>query len=425
VRPLRDKEGGTRGFLKVAHDITEQRRKEREPTESEERLRLLVENVKDFAMFTLDLDGRITHWNPGAQNLTGYPEDEILGQSVDTLYSMEDQASGLPRKDRELALRDGSHVAEHWFVRKDGRRVFVIEAAQRIQDSEGKVRGLAKVSRDITRRKKLEDELREARENLEKLVSERTARLQASVNQLEAFSYSLSHDLRAPLRAMRGFSEILATRFADRLGPEGNELVSQIIDGARRLDTLIQDVLTFGRVGREEIALDAVDLQALIGRIIGRSPGLRQPNATITIDGQLLKVLGHEPLLSQCLMNLLENAVKFVPPGVQPKVRIRTEPRDGRVRVWVEDNGIGIAKEQQARVFGLFQRLHRQDAYPGTGVGLAIVHKAVERMGGTTGVESEPGQGSRFWLELAASLAQTKPRDQISQSYASSGKEIS
>jgi signal transduction histidine kinase len=112
-------------------------------------------------------------------------------------------------------------------------------------------------------------------------------------------------------------------------------------------------------------------------------------------------VLGHENLLSQCLLNLLQNAVKFVARGRPPKIRIWTEDRGGRVRVWVEDNGIGIAKDQQERIFGLFQRLHRQDAYPGTGVGLAIVRKAVERMGGTTGVESEPGKGSRFWLELA------------------------
>jgi len=401
VRPLKDTEGRTIGFLKVAHDITEQRRKERELQESEGRLRFLVENVKGFAMFTLDLDGRITHWSPAAEGLLGYSEKEILGQRVDSLYSEEDQNSGLPRMERELALQEGSHAAEHWLVRKDGQRVFVIEGAQRIQDEEGKVRGIAKVARDITKRKKLEDELREAIENLERLVSERTARLQASISQLEAFSYSLSHDLRAPLRAIRAFSEILSDKFGNQLGPEGKELAERIIDGARRLDQLIQDVLSFGRVGREEIALDAVDLEELLGRLIATWPEFRPPNADVVIAGPLLKVLGHENLLGQCFLNLLQNAVKFVAPGRPPKVRIWTEARDGRVRVWVEDNGIGIAKDQQERIFGLFQRLHRQDAYPGTGVGLAIVRKAVERMGGTTGVESDPGQGSRFWLELA------------------------
>jgi signal transduction histidine kinase len=207
--------------------------------------------------------------------------------------------------------------------------------------------------------------------------------------------------LRAPLRAIRAFSEILSDKFGNQLGPEGKELAERIIDGARRLDQLIQDVLSFGRVGREEIALDAVDLEELLGRLIATWPELRPPNAEVAIAGPLLKVLGHENLLSQCFLNLLQNAVKFVAPGRPPKVRIWTEARDGRVRVWVEDNGIGIAKDQQERIFGLFQRLHRQDAYPGTGVGLAIVRKAVERMGGTTGVESDPGQGSRFWLELA------------------------
>jgi PAS domain S-box-containing protein len=401
VRPLRDSHGVVHGFLKVAHDVTEQRRKEQALRESEERFRLLWENVKDFAIFTFDLNACVTHWNPGAEKLFGYRPDEILGQSIDALFTMEDQRSGLPRMERESALREGTIRHENWLVRKDGRKLYATEAVQQIKDNQGMVRGFAKIARDITERKKLEDELREARDHLEGLVSERTAQLQATLSELEAFSYSMSHDLRSPLRALRGYSEVLAGQFGEKLGPEGLSLVNRIIEGACRLDQLTQDVLTFGQLRREEIGLEVVDLEAMVGRTIQTHPEFQPPNAQVTLDASLRRVLGCEPLLSQVFSNFLQNAIKFVASGVKPQVRIWTEPRDTVVRIWVEDNGIGIERHQQERIFDMFQRLHRQDAYPGTGVGLAIVRKAAEKMGGKVGVESEVGKGSRFWLELA------------------------
>ena len=400
VRPLRDPDGQVHGFLKVAHDITEQRRKEEALRESEERLRLMWENVKDFAIFTFDWDGRITHWNPGAESMFGYPAEQVLGQDVAMLYSIEDRAAGLPSKEREVALREGLQLSEHWCIAKDGRKIFVTEAVRRMEDSNGRVRGFTMAARDITQRKKLEDELRDARDHLERLVSERTAQLQSTVSQLEAFSYSLSHDLRAPLRAMRGYSEVLSARFGQQLDPEARRLVSEIMAGAKRLDQLIQDVLAFGRIGREDIGLGAVDLEPLLRRIVNQDARLQSPEAEVSIVTPMPKVLGSEALLQQVFSNLLDNAIKFVPAGVRPTVRVYSETHGNVVRVWLEDNGIGIPKELQHRIFGLFQRLHSQDEYPGTGLGLAIVRKAIERMGGQAGVESEPGRGSRFWLEL-------------------------
>ena len=194
MRPLRDKDGKTYGFLKVAHDITEQRQVEEELRNKEERYRLLVASVKDFALFTTDASGHITHWNPGAEKLLGYPQEEILGQSVDCIYTREDQESGIPKRHRDIALTDGVHVDEIWFVRKDGSRLFVTEALRRIDDEQGKLRGFAMVGRDITERKSLEDELRQARDHLETLVEERTGRLRGTIRELESFSYSVSHD---------------------------------------------------------------------------------------------------------------------------------------------------------------------------------------------------------------------------------------
>ena len=163
---------------------------------------------------------------------------------------------------------------------------------------------------------------------------------------------------------------------------------------------MIRDVLTYSRVAREKIELRTIDVEQLMRQIIDERPDLQPPRAEIEIAAPLQPVRGHEAYLSQCITNLLDNAVKFVPPNQQPRVRIWSETNDGQVRIWFEDNGIGIPKEAQERVFGLFQRMHPEKEFPGTGVGLTIVRKAVERMGGQAGVESEPGHGSRFWLQL-------------------------
>jgi signal transduction histidine kinase len=168
------------------------------------------------------------------------------------------------------------------------------------------------------------------------------------------------------------------------------------------MDLLIEDVLKLSRLGREPIRLQALDLEKILRKVIAEMPQVQESLAEISVAQPLHKVLGHESLLSQCASNLLGNAVKFVAPGVRPQVNIWTEAFNDRVRVWIKDNGVGIPKGKQDRIFGLFQRLHHDDAYPGTGIGLAIVRKAIERMNGKVGVESEPGQGSRFWLELAA-----------------------
>jgi len=240
--------------------------------------------------------------------------------------------------------------------------------------------------------------------SLEQTVSDRTAKLRETIAELEAFSYSLSHDMRAPLRSMQGFSQIVLTRYGETIGSPGTDLLKRVIHAAERLDRLIQDVLAFSRLSRQQIQIEGLDLDKLLLQIIHERPELQPPQAQIKIEHPLLRVLGHEASLTQCLTNLLDNAVKFVEPGTIPRILVRTETFDGRVRLWIQDNGIGIEKEVQQRLFGMFQRLHDHRDYPGTGIGLAIVRKAIERMRGQVGVESEPGKGSRFWLELPGAI---------------------
>jgi PAS domain S-box-containing protein len=243
-------------------------------------------------------------------------------------------------------------------------------------------------------------QLEEHTRNLERAVAERTAKLRESIEELEAFSYSLSHDMRAPLRAITSFSEILESRYGERIGPQGKDLLDRVISAAARLDRLIRDVLAYSRMTLAPIERTRLDAEKLIRQIVEEHPSFQEPDAEVEICTPLLSFVGHEASLTQCIYNLLSNAIKFVPKGKKPHVRISTEPFENYVRLWVEDNGIGIPEEAKNRMFLMFQRFHRSSEYEGTGIGLAIVRKAVERMGGKAGVESTPGQGSRFWLLL-------------------------
>lgn len=235
---------------------------------------------------------------------------------------------------------------------------------------------------------------------LEALVNERTGSLREAIAQMEEFSYSVSHDLRSPARAMQGYAIALLEDYGERLDEEGREFLNRIIRSSTRMDRLIQDILTYSRLSRRELKLHPIPLDRLVLEVIQQYPEMRTPKAEITIVGPLLPVIGHEPSVSQILSNLLSNAVKFVAPGQQPKVNVFSERRGDFVRLWIEDNGIGIRAEHHQRLFGMFERIHPDKRYEGTGIGLAIVRKAAERMGGATGVESEGEKGSRFWVEL-------------------------
>jgi len=248
------------------------------------------------------------------------------------------------------------------------------------------------LQREIAERKRAEEEI------------ERRAEEVGAVNkELEAFSYSVSHDLRAPLRAMQGFAQALNEDFADRLGPVAQDYTRRIVAAACRMDTLIQDLLAYSRLSRAQMLLQPLDLRSVMAQIRTHTEGEfrdREAVVEVAIPEAFPHVMAHPTTLVQVVTNLLTNAVKFVGPGVRPHVRVWAEERDEWGRLWVEDNGIGIAQEHQDRIFRVFERLHGSEMYPGTGIGLAIVAKGTERMGGRAGVESTPGKGSKFWIEL-------------------------
>ncbi len=249
--------------------------------------------------------------------------------------------------------------------------------------------------------RRLHAELVRANTGLDQLVRERTAELQETVNELEHFSYTITHDLRAPLRALHGFSEMLTEELESSRPSEQTRLcLERIAVAAARMDRLITDALNFSKVLRHQMELAPQDPEALLKGMIDSYPAFQPPLAQIRIEGPLPRLRANEAGLTQCFSNLLGNAVKFVAPGRVPEVRIRAEPRGDVVRLWFEDNGIGIPAEMSGRIFGMFQRLSKD--YEGTGIGLALVKKVAERMQGRVGFESMPGQGSRFWLEFRA-----------------------
>lgn len=259
---------------------------------------------------------------------------------------------------------------------------------------------------EINERKKMGDELRKVHAQLadhagqlEQAVEERTTELTAANKQLEAMVYSIAHDLRAPLRSMQGFSEMLM-KGSDRIGDEVRGYADRINKSAQFMDAMVKDMIAFSRISQQRIESTSVSLKTVFDLVLADiKENIQESNARIESPGPWPVVLANQAIFVGLLSHLVSNALKFAGPEVPPLVRLRTEDRAEFIRVWVEDNGCGIAPGYQEQIFRLFTRLEG-DKYPGTGVGLAIVQKGIERMGGRVGVESAPGHGSRFWLEL-------------------------
>ncbi len=253
------------------------------------------------------------------------------------------------------------------------------------------------------RQARLREAVERHAQELEERVAARTAELEERNAELEAFSYTVSHDLRAPLRAIQGFSQAILEDQADRLDDEGREYAVRVVRAAARLDLLIQDLLAYSRLSRADLTLARVDMGAAVhDALVQLESDLQQRGASVEVTEPFGYVRAHRTTLVQVLANLVSNAAKFVAKGTTPVIRISAERRGAVLRCVVEDNGIGVAEEHRDRIFRVFERLHGIEAYPGTGIGLAIVRKGLERMGGRAGMEPGGDQGSRFWIELPA-----------------------
>jgi signal transduction histidine kinase len=249
-------------------------------------------------------------------------------------------------------------------------------------------------------------ELVEYARTLEHRVAERTANLQMTVRSLEGVCYHIAHDLRAPLRAMQGFTTLLLHHYGRDLDATAEDFAQRISSAATRMDRLIGDLLDFGRLSHVELSFTRINLDARTDAVLTEmTEEIHSRQAEVTVDCPLPQIVGNLTVVHQILTNLIQNALKYVQLGRPPRVHIWARSNETTVRLWVEDNGIGIAPEHHERIFRVFERLDHSGDYPGTGIGLAIVAKGAERMGGKVGVESQLGHGSRFWIEFPRASA--------------------
>lgn len=376
--PVRDHNQKLLGFGKITRDLTERRL-------SDQRYRLLVESVLDYAIFSMDATGHIGSWNIGAERLKGYRPEEIIGKHFSVFYTKQDRERDLPGYVLKTAADTGHFEGEGWRVRKDGSLFWASVVVTALRDEEGQLYGFSKVTRDVTERKKLLDALQQHSQELELRMRERE-----EINaELEAFAYSVSHDLRAPLRAVSGFADALREDCGPQLDSCGVDYLDEITRAAGRMNNLVQDLLDYGRVSRVEIPLEDISLRAVVDDAAAQWNDRDGGTLQVDVPSEML-VHAHAQLLRQIVSNLLSNGFKFH--GAEaPRVVVSAEPRDEFVRLSVRDNGIGIAPKYHDRIWNVFERLHDRDSYPGTGIGLAIVKRGVIRMGGNYGVESDSG----------------------------------
>ncbi len=379
--------------------------------ENEKWLSTVLNSIKD-GIVASDTDGKITFMNPMAEEITGWSiqdsMDRPLNEVIDVVgvkdHSAESNAKG---------AEQGAHIAlmglKESVIRTASRGDLDVEfEGSFIYNEQGEITGLVVAIRDISERKAAEAELTRYREHLKDLVDQRTSELEDTNEELaeanaalETFAYSVSHDLRAPLRAMEGFSQALMEDYGEVLDETGVDYLNRIVGASGRMDSLISDLLIYSRLNIPDIETERVHLESVVLDAVAQLETMvQEKEADVFVDDPLPEVIAHRPTLTTVFMNLMTNSFKFVDPNVVPIVRIYAEEEENIVRVWVEDNGIGIPFEYQQKIFQVFERLHSLESYPGTGLGLAIVKKGMDRMNGYVGVESAPGKGSKFWIEL-------------------------
>ena len=361
-----------------------------EPFGSEQDYRLLVESVQDYAIFLVDPQGHVVTWNEGARRIKGYSTAEIVGQHFSIFYTPEDVARGKPELELKNAAASGRFEDEGWRLRKDGTRFWTSVVITALRDPHGRLVGFAKISRDLTERKQAEAALARQADELRRSNAE-----------LEQFAYVASHDLQEPLRMVASYAKLLANRYQGRLDADADEFIAYMVDGATRMQQLINSLLTYSRIGSRGQEYAPVSCEAVLDQVLGDlAVSVEESGAGVTRD-PLPTIMADATQLTQLFQNLISNSVRFR--GQQPpKIHISAARRTGDWLFSVRDNGIGIEPQYFDRIFVIFQRLHTRAEYPGTGIGLAVCKKIVERHGGRIWVESQAGQGSTFFFTLPA-----------------------
>jgi PAS domain S-box-containing protein len=430
-------QGEVKGIFVQVIDITERKRIEERVTElnvelerrirersielleSEQRFRLMVDNMRDYGAFFLDADGYITDWTDSAQRMDGFSPTEMLGRHYQLLCEQSGEENAREQADKMLRLASsrGQHEVNGWHQRKDGSRYWAHAMLIALLDDGGELRGFAKINRDMTDAKRLDDLMRNINGELEKRVTERTAQLLAANKDLESFSYSVSHDLRSPLRHVASFVSLLQEHLGDRCDEVSTRYLNTIGTSARHMSQLIDGLLAFSHLGRAAVNIAPVDSTLLVDTVVAQ---LAHDSEGRSIDWvvapDLPVVQGDALLLREVWANLLGNAYKYTRPRESARIEVGwgVDPAKGHI-FYVRDNGVGFDTKYSSKLFGVFQRLHRASEFEGTGIGLALTKRIVERHGGTIWAESQLGEGSvfSFSLPFESLLTANSPGEQM------------
>ncbi|EEF58041.1 PAS domain S-box protein [Pedosphaera parvula] len=414
ITALHDKSGKLVCFSKLVRDATERRRAEEESRKREARFRELADAMPQIVWSTRS-NGEVDYVNRKWFEYTGLTAEQT--------YISQGWTGNVHPEDKELlvqvvhkALKTNAPFQLEKRIRSvTGEYRWHLSRGVPVKDEAGQVVRWFATSTDIEDQKRIEHDLERAREQLAHLahdleirVVERTAKLGESIRSLEGVLYHVAHDLRAPLRAMEGFTQLLLETNAPRFDEAGKDYAWRIISAANRMDQLIKDLLVYGRLTHMEAVCRKVDLETEVDRVLVELESeIKFRRAEVKVYRPLPQAWANSTIINQILSNLVSNALKFIKAGSVPHIEIGGRLENRKVRFWVKDDGIGIDDLYQQQIFRVFERLHDGEGYLGTGIGLAIVRKGAERMGGTVGVESRPGEGSLFWVELPGS-SQTK-----------------
>ncbi len=412
----RREDGWVTSICAIALDVTRREMVERERKEQQELLRRFFDMPFIGMCITDPQRKRFLMVNDRYCEIMGYSRDELMGKNwLQLTYPEDVDVSVSLTSELRDGLRDAYHVRKR-YVRKDGRIVVAETDVKAVRSETGDLRFTLTTVKDVTDRVAAERELKAAKDELEQRVAERTEALTLANRELESFSYTVSHDLKSPLRGIEGYSQLLLETAHDKLDATERDYLKRIRRGVVRMSHLIQDLLEYSRLDRRDMAVSPLQLQESIEDVLHSvQADVDRIGTELIVDVPAVELLTDRDGLAVSLRNLVGNAVKFSAESPHPTVRVSARVEDGEIMIEVQDNGVGFDMKYHDHLFGIFQRLHPADQFPGTGVGLALVAKAMQRMGGRVWAQSVPGQGTTFYLAIPLGTADSSrisaPRD--------------